>query len=146
MVECMPVPVALPATSSCVKCGESPCYGHYSQNPSRVVDCDASPVPSITIGEEFSANETLTEEKCQKLAKQLLLKPVFVQHHWAHLKQIKKNRAKGVEKAKKTRAAKKIKWTGLVKSNPSTFVNIRIWGGGGDVFLLLVHIFCFINN
>ena len=103
----MPVPVALPAAMSCIKCGESQCYGHYSRNPCRVVDCVASPVPSIFIGEEFSANETLGEVKCQELAKKLLLKPEFVQHQWDHLKQVKQNRAKGVEKAKKTRAAKK---------------------------------------
>lgn len=106
MMSTMPVPVAKPISAMCGKCGEE-CNGHYLSNPTCVAESIAAPVPSVTIAQEFAKNETLDTEKCQKIAKKVLIKMENVQHQWDHLKQVKINRAKGVEKAKKTRAAKK---------------------------------------
>ena len=103
----MPVPVAMPISATCPKCEDSPCHGHYFSNPTCVAESVASPVPSVTIAKEFAKNETLSTARCQKIAKKVLIKMENVQHQWDHLKQVKINRAKGVEKAKKTRAAKK---------------------------------------
>ena len=107
MVEVMPVPVSMPKCPKCPKCGDSPCYGHYSSVPMRVADAVASPVPSITIAEEFAKNAELLPAARDRIAKEVLINPEFVTHQWNHLKQVKQNRLKGVEKAKKTRAAKK---------------------------------------
>ena len=105
MLEVLPVPLGMPALQPCTKCEDS-CYGHYQENPSEVATTGGSPVPSIFIREEFNKSDVLSEEKCENIAKSAFLNPEFVRHQWEHLKQIKRNRAKGVEKAKRTRAKK----------------------------------------
>ena len=104
----MPIPVALPKENECQQCS-SQCFGHYSSEPTVLKKSKVAPVPSILIKKAFEKYENLSASLTEKLSTKALLDPEHVKFQWEHLKQVKANRAKGVEKAKKTRAMKKMK-------------------------------------
>ena len=105
----MPIPEVdvAPSTSDCSRCGKR-CDGHYKTVPSSVSSVVAAPIPSVEIKKEFEKNENLTEEDFQRIARKCLISAEAARFYAEHLKTVKMNRQKGVIKAQKTRAAKKL--------------------------------------
>ena len=66
-----------------------------------------APVPSELIEEEFIKNALFDGERLKEIAAKCLLLPQTVQFYVNHLKQVKINRERGVEKSKQTRLANK---------------------------------------
>ena len=64
-------------------------------------------VPTIRLAAEFAKDPNFDKVRYTALSKLCLIKPEEVEIYIQHLKQTKINRQRGVEKAKKTRAAKK---------------------------------------
>ena len=105
----LPVPAPEVTDVPCSQCKDTTCFGHYSKLPTDVTKVESAPVPSVLISEEFSLNSVLTPSRTQLLATKAMVDPAHVSFQWKHLEQVKVNRAKGVEKAKKTRALNKAK-------------------------------------
>ena len=111
VVNVLPIPVSAPMVKPCSKCVErkQQCFGHYLNEPSNKNHPDVSHVPSVVINSEFARDQSLSESKMKKLAAKARIDPKELSFQWKHLEQVKVNRARGVETAKKTRATNKAK-------------------------------------
>ncbi len=95
----LPIPVI--STLQCDKCDN--CDGHYVRDITLRQEINAADVPSILLTDEFENDEELTVDRRIALASKCILPPGKVSIYWNHLIEVKKNRKRGVEKAKLTR-------------------------------------------
>ena len=96
-----PVPGA-----ACQRCEKNDCHGHYETELPQ--SNNAAPVPLIRIAEELESNDDFDTRRFAEIGRECLVSPNTVEIYVNHLKQIKVNRMKGVEKARKTRENKKL--------------------------------------
>ena len=83
--------------------------GHYLKRFTNLhTDCLA-PVPSVKLAIELAADEEFDEGRVARIARECLIDPETVVMYVNHLKRVRANIAKGVEKAKITRARNKKK-------------------------------------
>ena len=86
----------------CTNCSKKECAGHYKS----IIPVKNDKVPSVVLAAEVDSNAKFNMERIQKLGRQCILPPRTVQFYVNHLIQVKANRKRGVEKARKTRQAK----------------------------------------
>ena len=113
----LPVPVMesprVIGKKNCDRCEEKVrskgiCYGHYKRGTlTNIKEDTTAPVPSIEIRKEFQKNTVFDEKRLTKVASACLLSNEDTSFYLDHLKRVQINRKKGVEKARKTREAKK---------------------------------------
>ena len=89
----------------CTSCSKRDCAGHYKSTIPERNDKHA-PVPSVLLSNEVQSSAKFDMKRIQKLGKQCILPPKTVQFYVNHLLKVKRNRKRGVEKARKTRLAK----------------------------------------
>jgi hypothetical protein len=99
----VPVPIKSLEKCSCV----GNCPGHYQKDSS--IDAVPAPVPSEYLAAQFAINDKADMPRIISMSKDCLLKAEDVKFFWDHMTNIKRNRQRGVEKAKKTRASKNSK-------------------------------------
>ena len=100
VVKHLPLPVQSTEPCNC----EGVCPGHYLK---EAVQGNPAPVPSVYLAAQFAKNSRADPSRLIEMSKVCMLKAQDVKFYWEHMTQVKKNRARGVEKAKKTRAKKK---------------------------------------
>ena len=86
--------------------GHPKCPGHYKYDIQGEAG-NPAPVPSILIAAEVKQNAEFGMERYRTIAHRCIVRPQVVQFYVEHLKQVKLNRARGAEKGKRTRLAKK---------------------------------------
>ena len=98
----LPVPIVMSDVCECKK----NCNGHYERRFTRLADDIPAVVPSLFIESRFQEDPVLNDARLCRIARKCLLDPDSVGIYWNHLADVKRNRQKGVEKAKVTRARK----------------------------------------
>ena len=83
--------------------------GHYLKRFTNLHTDRLAPVPSVQLAIELAADEEFDEERVAKIAHECMIKPDTVLMYVNHLKRVRSNILKGVEKAKITRAKNKKK-------------------------------------
>ena len=99
------LPLPMRSKEECVTC-KGICAGHYKKDIEASNSPDVEVVPSVYFAGEFAANEKADAQRIIKMSKVCMLKAQEVKFFWEHMVKVKRNRLRGVEKAKKTRAAK----------------------------------------
>lgn len=122
-IEVLPSPIinVVPSENPCVQCAKSHCPGHYKKELPTSSDVPA-PIPSIVIVNEVDKSDQFSVDRYKQIARKCIVRPQTVQFYADHLKQVKLNRARGVEKARATRLAKKNNTTKNVCSSSSNLV------------------------
>ena len=110
----LPIPeIDTQMNANCQQC-QGACGGHYKSIPSPLSSVVPAPVPSELIKAEFENNNDIDEY--ERISRLCLVNPDIVKFYVDHLRTVKENRKRGVEKAKLTRAKKK-KSRAAMKSN-----------------------------
>ena len=100
----LPIPVISHTRCNC----KGNCGGHYRRDITNLSN-KAAPAPSIYLAAKFSENESADGARITVMSKKCLLSEKDVQFYWKHMQDVKRNKLRGIEKAKKTRESKKLK-------------------------------------